>query len=149
MGVGFSYSDVSLGDIRFGDALASNDNLKIVKMFFEKYASFSRNDFFLAGESYGGHYIPQWALRILNDDVLVKTFKGVLIGNPYVKIGSLLAGSMNVQWGLQMLPKPLWDDAVRHSCHDMTIEYDDYPVICTQMWMHFKNMLSRINPCKR
>jgi cathepsin A (carboxypeptidase C) len=148
VGVGFSYSDIPLKDIRFSDAMASSDNLKVVKKFFEKYPSIALNDFYLAGESYGGHYIPQWALRILSDDDLVKTFKGMLIGNPYVRIGSLLAGSMNVQWGLQMLPKPLWDDAVHHSCHDMAIEFGDYPVICAQMWMHFKNMLSHINPCK-
>ena len=37
---------------------------------------------------------------------------GVLIGNPYVNLGSLFAGGITALWGMQLIPLPLWEDAV-------------------------------------
>ena len=39
------------------------------------------NDFYITGESYAGHYIPNFALYLLKKDF---NLKGVMIGNPYV-----------------------------------------------------------------
>ena len=48
------------------------------------------NDFHIASESYGGHYMPQLAEEIAKrneqaaaDGILVINFKGFLVGNPY------------------------------------------------------------------
>ena len=94
-----------------------------------------------------GHYIPQWSLKVLDDDILVKRFKGALIGNPYVRVGSLMAGALNAMWGFQMIPQPLWEEATRHSCDDMTTEFSDYSQTCTRTYYHFYQLLRRINPC--
>jgi serine carboxypeptidase-like clade 2 len=51
---------------------------------FEKFPQFRNNRFFLAGESYAGHYVPQLAEQILDgsDAVLRKNMQGYMVGNP-------------------------------------------------------------------
>jgi cathepsin A (carboxypeptidase C) len=38
-------------------------------------------DFYLAGESYAGHYIPAFAKKILENDTSTIPLKGILIGD--------------------------------------------------------------------
>lgn len=110
---GVGYSFVTDPDLlkSFNDLRASIDNLKILKSFFHKFPERSTNDFFLASESYGGHYIPQWSLQVLNDpstDHLSKQFKGFLVGNPFTSFASGSIAFANVLWGLQLVPSPAW-----------------------------------------
>jgi hypothetical protein len=60
--------------------MASRDNLLSVKTFFQRYPERAHNDFYLASESYGGHYIPQWTLQVLNDEHTRVHFKGYMLG---------------------------------------------------------------------
>lgn len=60
--------------------MASKDNLLAVKSFFQRYPERAQNDFYLASESYGGHYIPQWTLQVLSDADTRVNFKGFLLG---------------------------------------------------------------------
>lgn len=64
----------------YNDFEASKDNLRAIKIFFSKFPERAGNPFFLASESYGGHYIPQWTLQVLNDKDARKNFKGFLLG---------------------------------------------------------------------
>lgn len=82
-GVGLSINEDQT--YRYTDSNTADDNLKAVLYFFEKkFPSYRTKDFFIAGESYAGKYIPDLALRIhtynLNADVKVN-LKGILIGN--------------------------------------------------------------------
>lgn len=150
VGVGFSRSDIPLGDLSFGDLPAAIDNTRVVRKFFEKFPERRTNDFYLASESYGGHYVPQWALRVLADDMLNDRFRGVLIGNPYVNLGSIFAGGINALWGMQLIPLPLWEDAVKHGCADFHLNRDEdtLPEICFGVYDHLFNLNQNINPCE-
>lgn len=150
VGVGFSRSDVPLDELEFGDAMAAIDNTRVLRKFFEKFPARKKNDFYLSSESYGGHYIPQWALRVLADDMLNDRFKGVLIGNPYVNLGSLFAGGIVALWGMQLIPLPLWEDATKHGCtnFDLCDNQDTFPEICYSVYEHLFNLNKHINPCK-
>lgn len=57
-GVGFSYSGRT-DDYKTGDKQAASDNYKAIKRFFERFPERKGNDFYVASESYGGHYMPQ------------------------------------------------------------------------------------------
>lgn len=150
VGVGFSYPDAFLNQMEFGDQMAAIDNTRVVRKFFEKFPERRKNDFYLASESYGGHYIPQWALRVLEDDVLNDHFKGVLVGNPYVNLGSIFAGGISALWGMQLVPLPLWEDAVKHGCADFNLnrEEDTLPEICFGVYEHMFALNAHINPCE-
>ena len=64
----------------YNDYMASKDNLRAISAFFEKFPERAGNGFYLASESYGGHYIPQWTLQVLNDPTARVHFKGYLLG---------------------------------------------------------------------
>ena len=86
-GVGFSYSDTPEDMVEVGDEETAVDNLVLVKEFFRRYPERLNNDFYISSESYGGHYIPQLAQKIVE---VVGTpgvdipFKGFLVGNPWI-----------------------------------------------------------------
>lgn len=65
--------------------MSSKDNLLAVKSFFQRYPERAQNDFYLASESYGGHYIPQWTLQVLGDEQLRTRFKGYLLGESQLR----------------------------------------------------------------
>lgn len=111
VGVGFSFTTDTKLLRSFNDYRASVDNLRVLKAFFEKFPERKTNDFYLASESYGGHYIPQWTLQVLNDpngDDLRRRFKGYLVGNAFTSYASGSIAFANVLWGLQLIPKPAW-----------------------------------------
>ena len=51
----YIYSQVSL------------DNFWALKYFIMKFPEFSKNEFFITGESYGGIYVPTLSARIVDD----------------------------------------------------------------------------------
>lgn len=129
-GVGFSYSTDSSLQYSWNDFRAATDNLLTLKAFFHKFPEQSKtaSGFFIASESYGGHYMPQLALQILNDADLSKRFRGLLVGNPFTSYASGSIAMANAAWGLQMVPKPLWSVSllVYLSIDSFFSTYDDY-----------------------
>jgi len=63
-GVGFSYSNTS-SDYTTGDNQTRLDNLNFLIGWFAEFPQFANNDFYISGESYGGHYVPQLAWTIV------------------------------------------------------------------------------------
>ncbi len=64
-GVGFSYGKTA-DDLIANDTTTARDNLVAMRMFFDKFPQFRRNDFYISGESYAGIYIPTLAKAILD-----------------------------------------------------------------------------------
>ncbi|KAL5986163.1 hypothetical protein ACLOJK_028155 [Asimina triloba] len=83
-GTGFSYS-TDLRDIRFGEKGVGNDVYDFLQAFFTEHPSYLRNDFYITGESYSGHYIPAVAERVRRGNKenlgLHINLKGFAIGN--------------------------------------------------------------------
>ncbi|XP_027363665.1 serine carboxypeptidase-like [Abrus precatorius] len=83
-GTGFSYS-TDLRDIRHNEEGVSNDLYDFMQAFFAEHPEYAKNDFFITGESYAGHYIPAFATRIHRGnqakDGIHINLKGLAIGN--------------------------------------------------------------------
>ena len=85
--VGFSYIDSYMPtETYIDDVVAAKENLQALLSFFKKFPSFKKNDFYIAGESYAGVYIPRLAEQIVDYNAKVMTsqkinFKGFTIGN--------------------------------------------------------------------
>ncbi|XP_077498820.1 lysosomal protective protein-like [Amblyomma americanum] len=77
-GVGFSY-DTS-GQYSTNDDRTADDNYAAIQDFFSKFPSLKDNDFYIAGESYGGVYVPMLTLRVLKDPKGIR-LKGYAVGN--------------------------------------------------------------------
>ncbi|KAG4968524.1 hypothetical protein JHK87_034175 [Glycine soja] len=83
-GTGFSYtSDES--DIRHDEEGVSNDLYDFLQAFFKEHPQLTKNDFYITGESYAGHYIPALASRVHQGNKAKEgihiNLKGFAIGN--------------------------------------------------------------------
>jgi serine carboxypeptidase-like clade 2 len=65
IGVGFSYSNTTADYSRMGDNSTAEDAYKFLVNWMERFPEYKGRDFYLAGESYAGHYVPQLAHAIL------------------------------------------------------------------------------------
>lgn len=50
----------------------AEDNYKALLSFFAKFPNFTRNEFFIFGESYGGIYVPTLSLRLVTGSAKIK-----------------------------------------------------------------------------
>lgn len=78
VGVGYSYSG---GEDITNTAAAARDVFVFLELFFQKFPEFVKNKFHIAGESYAGHYIPNFASEIVNRADRSFELSSVLIGN--------------------------------------------------------------------
>ena len=83
-GTGLSYSS-SDQDILHDETGVSNDLYKFLQAFFKTHPDYVKNDFYITGESYAGHFIPALATRInrgnKNKRRIYINLKGFAIGN--------------------------------------------------------------------
>ncbi|CAN1223612.1 Serine carboxypeptidase 24 [Linum grandiflorum] len=63
-GVGFSYTNTTSNLKDSGDARTSQDALIFLLKWMSRFPQYKFRDFYIAGESYAGHYVPQLAKRI-------------------------------------------------------------------------------------
>jgi len=82
-GVGFSYSNKSSDYATNGDKRTAADNYLFLVNWLERFPEYKNSDFFIAGESYAGHYVPQLAHTILyhnkRANKAIINLKGILV----------------------------------------------------------------------
>ncbi|XWS32493.1 hypothetical protein CRYUN_Cryun23aG0163200 [Craigia yunnanensis] len=87
-GVGFSYSNTTSDYDESGDSKTAGDNYVFLLNWLERFPEYKGRDFYLSGESYAGHYVPQLAHTILlHNKKANKTLinlKGIIIGNAVI-----------------------------------------------------------------
>ncbi|KAF8403124.1 hypothetical protein HHK36_011218 [Tetracentron sinense] len=83
-GTGFSYSS-DVRDIRHNEGGVSDDLYDFLQAFFAEHPHYAKNDFYITGESYAGHYIPAFAARVHKGNKAKEgiqiNLKGFAIGN--------------------------------------------------------------------
>ncbi|XP_076885505.1 serine carboxypeptidase II-2-like isoform X2 [Bidens hawaiensis] len=65
VGVGYSYSNTSSDITSNGDKRTAADSLQFLLKWLERFPQFKGRDFYIAGESYAGHYVPQLSQAIV------------------------------------------------------------------------------------
>nr|XP_029147286.1 serine carboxypeptidase-like 40 isoform X2 [Arachis hypogaea] len=87
-GVGFSYSNTSSDYKTNGDKKTAADNYLFLVNWLERFPEYKNREFYISGESYAGHYVPQLAHTILYHNKRAKrtiiNLKGILIGNAVI-----------------------------------------------------------------
>jgi serine carboxypeptidase-like clade 2 len=86
-GVGFSYSANKSFYGYVNDEMTARDNLVFLQHWFTKFQEYKNNDFFITGESYAGHYVPQIAQLIVQTKSKFN-LKGIAIGNPLLEFNT-------------------------------------------------------------
>jgi serine carboxypeptidase-like clade 2 len=84
-GVGFSYSNRTSDYNNTGDRSTAADAYTFLINWLERFPEYKGRRFFITGESYGGHYIPQLANTILSNNKIMNTtmvnLKGVAVSS--------------------------------------------------------------------
>ncbi|RDX63177.1 Serine carboxypeptidase-like 40, partial [Mucuna pruriens] len=85
-GVGFSYSNKSTDYHSIGDRKTAADNYVFLMNWLERFPEYKNRDFYIAGESYAGHYVPQLAHNILyhnkKANKTIINLKGIMVCVP-------------------------------------------------------------------
>jgi carboxypeptidase C (cathepsin A) len=111
-GVGFSYSEND-DDYKTGDEQTALDNYHLIQGFLDRFPEFRQNDLYISSESYGGHYMPTLAKRIVDENKAgtapTLNFKGFAVGNPFTNTYSGIPAMIDTYWGHQLISKPTYD----------------------------------------
>ncbi|KAJ3759505.1 Alpha/Beta hydrolase protein [Lentinula raphanica] len=112
VGVGFSYADYG-ETIQTTEEAAKNVHA-FITIFFETFTQFGGRPLHLAGESYGGRYLPVFASEIYDQNLVARregrqqlNLKSIIIGNGNTGISSLYLGRYEIECGTAALEKPV------------------------------------------
>ncbi|XP_040992930.1 serine carboxypeptidase-like 40 [Juglans microcarpa x Juglans regia] len=87
-GVGYSYSNTSSDYKTCGDRKTAADNYVFLVNWLERFPEYKNRPFYISGESYAGHYVPQLAHTILyhnkKANKTIINLKGIIIGNAVI-----------------------------------------------------------------
>ncbi|XP_059659730.1 serine carboxypeptidase 1-like [Cornus florida] len=100
-GVGFSYSNTSADYDHTGDKSTAKDSYTFLINWLERFPQYKNSDFYITGESYAGHYVPQLTYTILQNNRNAKTIinlKGIAIGNAVINDPTDTKGSYDYLW---------------------------------------------------
>ncbi|CAN6217966.1 unnamed protein product [Urochloa humidicola] len=101
-GVGFSYSNTSSDYNKSGDQRTAEDALIFLINWMERFPEYKGRAFYISGESYAGHYVPQLATAILSHNTNSKgdiiNLRAILVGNPYLDYNKNTKGQIDYLW---------------------------------------------------
>jgi len=136
-GVGFSWTKEN---IIYGDGQAATDNADFIEGWLDKFENFQSSDFYIASESYGGHYMPTLTKELYSRGT-VSNFKGMIVGNPLTYMPYRNYGQYATAAGRNMYPAPEWDRYNTLKCSE-----DDNNYECWQLEEHFNSYTEGTDP---
>eukprot|EP00252_Welwitschia_mirabilis_P013792 TRINITY_DN3039_c0_g1_i5.p1 TRINITY_DN3039_c0_g1~~TRINITY_DN3039_c0_g1_i5.p1 ORF type:complete len:417 (+),score=12.17 TRINITY_DN3039_c0_g1_i5:106-1356(+) len=100
VGVGFSYSNRSADLDELGDTVTAEDSYKFLIKWLDRFPEYKSREFYIAGESYAGHYVPQLAELIYENNKKKRriNLKGFMIGNAVLDDDSTTKGMIDYAW---------------------------------------------------
>jgi len=145
-GVGFSYSTDKSADYTTGDAQTAEDNYNLIQAFMARFPEYNTNDLYITSESYGGHYMPTLAKKIVDMNTAAVqpklNFKGFAVGNPYTDPYSGTPAMFDTFWGHQLLPKPTYDAYLNECVNSKKPNVKD----CVQLQIEMNAAVGDLNP---
>uniref|UniRef100_M8BNP6 Carboxypeptidase n=1 Tax=Aegilops tauschii TaxID=37682 RepID=M8BNP6_AEGTA len=119
-GVGFSYASNNSDNInKRGDQRTAEDTFVFLLNWLERFPEYKGRDFYIAGESYGGHYVPQLATVITFMSELHRTtfinLHGIFVGNPILDNYKNSEGNLEFLWSHGLISDEIWA-GIRANC---------------------------------
>ncbi|KAG0490201.1 hypothetical protein HPP92_007064 [Vanilla planifolia] len=120
VGVGFSYTNTSSDLNNLGDEFTANDSYAFLLNWFKRFPQYKSFEFFIAGESYAGHYVPQLAEKIFDKNKEAKdnyiNLKGFMIGNAVMDDETDQKGMVTYAWDHAVISDQVYDD-INNNCN--------------------------------
>ncbi|XP_044979444.1 serine carboxypeptidase 1-like isoform X2 [Hordeum vulgare subsp. vulgare] len=118
VGVGFSYALNEEVYKTMGDNMTAIDSHAFLLRWFDRFPEYKGRDFFILGESYAGHYIPELAvtIQVLNKDPKLTpiNLKGISIGNGILEFAEEQAELYEYLWHRAFISDSAHDTIAKH-----------------------------------
>jgi len=134
-GVGFSYSNTTSDYDLSGDERTADDAYVFLVKWLEKFPEYKDRAFYISGESFAGHYVPELAATILlhntyNNKTIVN-LQGVLVGNPYLDQNRNILGQLDYFWTHAVMSDEVHANATKYCNFDSTVETPSDEAACS------------------
>ncbi|XP_043699906.1 serine carboxypeptidase-like 35 [Telopea speciosissima] len=118
VGVGFSYTNKTEDLEALGDGVTAKDSYAFLLGWFKRFPSFKSHEFYIAGESYAGHYVPQLAELIYESNKnaskdSVINLKGFMIGNAVINDETDQIGFIEFAWSHAIISDQLYHNILK------------------------------------
>ncbi|KAK9096879.1 hypothetical protein Sjap_022376 [Stephania japonica] len=117
-GVGFSYSNTTSDYVKSGDDRTAKDSYTFLVNWLERFPEYKNRPFFIAGESYAGHYVPQLAQTILERNKSGKQtridLQGIAVGNALLEDAISFKGMFDFFWTHALISDEVHQDITRY-----------------------------------
>ncbi|CAM0957277.1 unnamed protein product [Alopecurus aequalis] len=101
-GVGFSYTNTTSDLYTSGDNRTAHDSYTFLRKWFEKFPHYKYREFYIAGESYAGHYVPELSQLVHRGNIGIENpifnFKGFMVGNGVTDDHNDYVGTFEFWW---------------------------------------------------
>ncbi|KAF8389231.1 hypothetical protein HHK36_025924 [Tetracentron sinense] len=117
-GVGFSFTNTSSDLKDSGDERTAQDSLNFLIRWISRFPQYKNRDFYISGESYAGHYVPQLAKKISEyNKASSKPFinlKGFIVGNAVTDNYYDSIGTVTYWWSHSMISDRSYRSILSH-----------------------------------
>ncbi|KAK2992953.1 hypothetical protein RJ640_007335 [Escallonia rubra] len=119
-GVGFSYTNTSSDLSDSGDKRTAEDALVFLIGWLSRFPQYKNRDFYISGESYAGHYVPQLAKKIHDYNKVfshpIINLKGFMVGNAVTDNYYDSIGTVAYWWSHSMISDKTYK-SILNSCN--------------------------------
>ncbi|XP_039686659.1 serine carboxypeptidase-like 29 isoform X2 [Medicago truncatula] len=147
VGVGFSYSNASSDILNNGDKRTTEDSLIFLLKWFERFPRYKETDFFISGESYAGHYVPQLSQVIVKHNSATKqnsiNLKGYMVGNALTDDFHDQLGMFQFMWTNGMISDQTFK-LLNLRCDFQSVKHPSES--CEKIWEIAEKELGNIDP---
>ncbi|XP_061362709.1 serine carboxypeptidase-like 34 [Gastrolobium bilobum] len=130
VGVGFSYTNTSNDISELGDTVTAMDSHIFIIKWLRRFPQFRSQEFYIAGESYAGHYVPQLSELIFDnnhnpakEDYI--NFKGFMIGNALMDDETDQKGMIDYAWDHAVISDGLYHNITTKCNFSLPNKTDD------------------------
>ncbi|XP_062193852.1 serine carboxypeptidase 1-like [Phragmites australis] len=128
-GVGFSFSRNATDYNTVGDRRTAEDTYVFLVKWLERFPEYKGRDFYVAGESYGGHYVPELAtvITFMNRFPGQRTpinLQGIFFGNPLLDDYLNGKGNLEFLWSHGVISDEVWAKILANCSFSAS---DDWP----------------------
>ncbi|RLM91417.1 serine carboxypeptidase-like 33 isoform X1 [Panicum miliaceum] len=125
VGVGFSYSNTTSDLDNMDDGFVAEDTYTFLVNWFNRFPQYKSHDFYISGESYAGHYVPQLAEMVYERNKHLEmnqhiNSKGFIVGNAVTDDYYDEKGLVEFAWSHSVISDQLYQH-VKNVCNFRTI----------------------------
>ncbi|TVU29087.1 hypothetical protein EJB05_20631 [Eragrostis curvula] len=129
VGVGFSYTNTSSDLLQLGDKITADDAYIFLLNWFKRFPQYKSHDFYIAGESYAGHYVPQLSEKIFDGNKAGPkenyiNFKGFMVGNALMDDETDQTGMIDYAWDHAVISDRVYSN-VKANCNFSMVNVSD------------------------